>query len=369
MTMVLCFYGNQKSSRSVESISVHAYLVVNRSVSSDIVEFVNRSIERYIAELPSSNSSLAELDFIHSGVTDTPFDVHYLVTWGEWNRFIARALNASGQIWFFVIMLAIAILVIFARFYLNRKKYDSTGVINQNSWSNRFLNSVFVFSKYAVGIAIWFATLVLFSRIIVWQEQMFASLRGIESPLEGFGIVDSTIWLIKTAFTTLPTEIPLSLTSSVLIPATVLLGLGAFLHPVHVGFSAYERGKKKVLSGGGDYSDLEKHVVVCGWNERASGVIFSLISNYSPESKTVVVIAEIEGDTPLVDRGFESKRVHFVRGDAANTDVLRRAGAGTAAEAIVLACDSKRDSKNKDSILNCSCIKKPFEFYTSSHSK
>jgi voltage-gated potassium channel len=75
--------------------------------------------------------------------------------------------------------------------------------------------------------------------------------------------------------------------------------------------------------GAAGYQD---HVVVCGWNATARDLIEEMRSD--DYGARVVLIADL-------DRSPAGDGVYFIRGDAANTDELRRAGIEEAAAAIV----------------------------------
>ena len=338
----------------VSTVAVHAYFVTANSTSSAIVEQVNRSVNMYIDQLVSSDQTSSHLEFLNSELEDLPFDMHYLASDSLGNRFLATILS----IWFQLALAALAIMVMIGGLYMRRQRYSSVGLIEYNSFVYLARQRFITFSQYALGFAFWLFWLWIVASVIVDQEHRFASARGFESPLEGIGVFERISWLVRTSFTTLPGEIPLSPTASILIPLTVLLGLGAFIYPVVVYFSAKRERDDKKYNGNWNFNGLEEHVVICGWNERVPGVIYSLISEYTPITKKVIVVAETPDKNPLVSRGFDPARVMFVRGNAADTSILRRAGASNAAEAIVMACDTKSETKNVNSILTAIALRK-----------
>jgi voltage-gated potassium channel len=78
---------------------------------------------------------------------------------------------------------------------------------------------------------------------------------------------------------------------------------------------------------------MRDHLLVLGWNDKASMAIQNFLSDPRHESTDVVVVAQV--DTAPVD----DPRVRFVRGTPGKTGALERASADKAGAAIVLARD------------------------------
>lgn len=339
---------------SVNTVAVHAYLVTANTISSALVEIIKPQFDAYLATLIDENRGPDSLEFLNVKLQDLPFDMHYLAGNSFGNRFWATVFS----VWFQVLLALFAAMVLFGGLYMRRHRYSSVGLIEYNSFVYLLRQRFIVFSQYALGFAFWMFWLWIVASIIVEQEDKFASARGIDSPLEGIGLFERISWLVRTSFTTLPGEVPLSPTASILIPLTVVLGLGAFIYPVVVYFTAKNEQNNKKFDGAWSYNKLLDHVVICGWNERVPGVIYSLISEYAPKAKKVILIAETKDQKPLLSRGFDPDRVIFIRGNAADTSVLKKAGAANASEAIVMACDSKTETKNMTSILSVIALRK-----------
>lgn len=345
------FIIHKNSEIKVNTVSVSSYLIVSDSISTTLASEVKQSVDAFISYIQTSHTPLNELHFIEQETQDPPFAMHFLSTNQTQAQGIFEVLTFLFRYWLFIMGSTIALLVIYSRLFHHHRKYNSIGVVQEDSFRHKAKKLGFEFSKYAIGIAIWFMSMILISLIIVAQEERFSASRGFDSPLQGFGVIDGVLWLIKTSFTNLPSEVPLSPISSILIPVTVILGLGAFLHPVKVGYSAAERRKSLKANGNGNFSGLRNHVLICGWNERTEGVIFSLISQYTPKIREVVVIADLGGDEPLKKSGLDSRRVHYVRGNAFDTETLHRASASLATEAIIMASENNKSERNITSIL------------------
>jgi voltage-gated potassium channel len=80
--------------------------------------------------------------------------------------------------------------------------------------------------------------------------------------------------------------------------------------------------------------DLEKHVIICGWNPRVKQIVKTLERDAVQTKVPVVLLAQIS-ENPLTEFG-----VKFVKGDPSSAEDLKRAGATTARSAIVITDES-----------------------------
>jgi len=95
-----------------------------------------------------------------------------------------------------------------------------------------------------------------------------------------------------------------------------------------------ERGMSQIKS--------KNHLVICGWNAKANNIIDEIRLNEDLKSMPVTII-----DDAIETRPVEEPSVSFVRGNAAETEVLHRANIGEARYAIVLASDSSPQADQK----------------------
>ena len=87
-------------------------------------------------------------------------------------------------------------------------------------------------------------------------------------------------------------------------------------------------------------SDLEGHIILCGWNDRTREILKDLRADSRAADADIVLLADVE------TKPSEDERLHFVRGDA-NEDDLRRAGVERAAT-VVLVGDRRLDYPARD---------------------
>jgi voltage-gated potassium channel len=80
--------------------------------------------------------------------------------------------------------------------------------------------------------------------------------------------------------------------------------------------------------------DMEKHVIICGWNPRVKQIVKTLRRDEMTSKVPVVLVAQIS-ENPLVEYG-----VKFIKGDPSLVEDLDRAGVTTARSAIVITDES-----------------------------
>src|SRR3954469_4576213 len=88
------------------------------------------------------------------------------------------------------------------------------------------------------------------------------------------------------------------------------------------------------------------HIVVCGWNSTARGLIDELRGD--DYKQKVVVLADVE-------KNPAGPGIYFVRGDATDTDDLERAGIAEASAALIFPVDGS-DEADMHSILSIMAI-------------
>ncbi len=102
---------------------------------------------------------------------------------------------------------------------------------------------------------------------------------------------------------------------------------------------------------------LKNHIIICGWNEKARGIIFGLTSPYVPQRKKIVVIAEMDDEKPLEKYNFPKNMVYYYRGDSSDTKALEASHITQANVALILAGEKKKHARNIGSVLTTLAIK------------
>ncbi|HEX7588561.1 MAG TPA: NAD-binding protein [Anaerolineae bacterium] len=80
--------------------------------------------------------------------------------------------------------------------------------------------------------------------------------------------------------------------------------------------------------------DLEKHVIICGWNPRVKQIVKTLRRDSTERDIPVVLVALIN-ENPLVEYG-----VKFIKGDPSSAEDLKRAGVSSARAAVIITDES-----------------------------
>jgi len=123
----------------------------------------------------------------------------------------------------------------------------------------------------------------------------------------------------------------------------MILGVGVLgMFTGNVASILVERAMKR--DEGLDKVDDTGHYLVCGWNGRAEQVVNELLHRLHGVA-SVVVVADLE-QTPVRHRSLR-----FVRGDATDERVLRRANVEEAKAALILSSDARGSSADAGAVL------------------
>ena len=108
---------------------------------------------------------------------------------------------------------------------------------------------------------------------------------------------------------------------------------------------------RKIQEGKG-LQDLNErnHVLICGWNNSAEGILENLVNMQNNIKNTVVLINEMLPEAfAEVKSRFPSLQIKFVRGDFTNENILKRGSATQAGSAILIPDFSgNRTQENSD---------------------
>jgi len=113
---------------------------------------------------------------------------------------------------------------------------------------------------------------------------------------------------------------------------TMVLGIGVLGAVAATVASAFVEFKDRGRRGLRRYV-VRDHLLVLGWNEKASSAIVNFLGDPRHEATDVVLVA------PLDENPMDDPRVRFVRGSPGKLAALRRASAKNAGAAVVLAAD------------------------------
>lgn len=79
------------------------------------------------------------------------------------------------------------------------------------------------------------------------------------------------------------------------------------------------------------------HIIICGWNNTAESLLKALAEKGETELEICLITNQSQEFFESIESQYSSIRMRFVRGEATNEDVLKRASISTAAQVIILA--------------------------------
>jgi voltage-gated potassium channel len=98
--------------------------------------------------------------------------------------------------------------------------------------------------------------------------------------------------------------------------------------------------------------ELEKHIVICNWNNRGDRVVKELHSTTAVPETEIVIIADKDINEKELRLNPEYEKAFFVRSDPTSHDVLEKARAHLAKCVIVLADDICTDPDAKSALIS-----------------
>ncbi len=165
--------------------------------------------------------------------------------------------------------------------------------------------------------------------VLVW----FLELGTADAPAFP-GIEDAFLFMLQNmSGVSIGAGVPRSASARGVGVAFVILAVG--LRAIFVAAIVSGFVNRLILRGKGVHRvDLNKHVIVCGWNPRVKQIVKTLQRDSTGRRVPIVLIAPLN-DNPLVDYG-----VKFIKGDPSLTDDLDRAGVNSALAAVVITDES-----------------------------
>jgi len=179
--------------------------------------------------------------------------------------------------------------------------------------------------------------------LIQAAEIRYARSNNVTSEFETRSLNDNLLWtLVFTATGYEEDRFPRSPTAKVLSSLLGWIGIGGVILLVGLVTSDQlaKRMKKQMAI---DPKHLDGHVILCGWNTRASEIIGKLTDPaLGDRRQTVVVVADLDED-PVEEHELPLDFALFMKGTPTDLDHMRRAGLDTADTIIVLADEMVSD--------------------------
>ncbi len=226
-------------------------------------------------------------------------------------------------------------------------------------WRRHAMRLVGAGSRHFIALSFLGVGIIAAMFLLRWLEDQHALAQGSVSPFAQLDLYDSFVWLftyVGNGFTA-DDIYPVSFVGKVMVGVLAVVGftlpIGAIFWGINVSAKKAERAQE-----GLGYPDFTGHVVICGWNEKASGIISTLTGKDVPTRKKVVIVAQPEDRFPIEKFKFNDRFVAFCRGSPADEKVLRRARTSEADSVIVLADFAGNQTLNKGSILAAMNVRK-----------
>lgn len=342
-----------KEGPDTTQLAVETYLATRANVPDEKVESITRIL---ISDWPKYRQQFPEIrasDAPASGMKGNGITFHEAV------NSVPRAARVVGsKSWidhWYWILLFILFLCFISIIY--EKSYDRVGKkLQLSGFMAPFQYFISLISKPLVFVSIIIGVLFLLIIILSFVEDIYAQKNALISPFAAMDFVEMSIWLTAYVGSGFTSDIyPASIEGRGLL---ALMGIVMAIGPFSLIISFIDnlkkerererRGLGRIYSTG--------HILLCGWNEKAEGIIYGLTGTDIDERQHVTIVANMVEEAPLDAYGFNPSYVSYIRGDASDIKVLSRAHVEHAKAALVLADfggDASDDSAtwNRKSIL------------------
>ncbi len=334
-----------------EHLSVMAYLFVSRSADPpNIREFLDTVIEAW----PELEAQWPVLQPLERALERRPIPFHSAVP-----QALARAdiVDPPSNNWLVPIMLwllAAGMALLAVRY---RTTYSRTGTRAIIDHRFRYLqlavNAVADASSIIIGLTVFAVILILAIQGVRIAELQHIRQFNDVSVFIDMNLFEAVSWLftyVASGFTE-NSAYPVSVIGRAIVNFLAILGFMGPISLVVLAINIAHQRRGKTLKGHGHIPPLKGHLLICGWNEKARGIIYNLTGDNVHTRKKIVVIADTEEESLIETYHFNQRYVVFCRGDSADLITLERAHARAADHAIVLADYADRNTQNLDAIL------------------
>lgn len=334
----------------INTASVSAAFVASNSINSDFIEEIVRSVASNGGTFETPDGIQINLRAPESAIERSAIPLHdglrsYLIR--------ERHIGRDYSIWI-VITVVLALIAFIVSVQVRMRSYDRMGnlMASEGTVTYTLYQAIAKSGTALIVLAIFFLAVFVFVQLIQISEAEYARRLNVRNPFADRGFWNSLLWVMTFMGAGDPGDVfPNSDAGKFLASLLPFIGIGAVLG---FGYSALEQRREKRLREreGALKRSVRDHVLICGWNEKAPGIIYTLTGPDVPRKRHVVVVAEIGGRTPLDKYSFDVRYVSYCRGDSADHKALERANAKFADVAVVLSGFKKRSARNIKSVLS-----------------
>jgi hypothetical protein len=263
----------------------------------------------------------------------------------------------------------IGLLALLVLFWRTESSYDRLGEKDYGSLSaaTQLFKDAFRIGLILIGTIALFILIVALIREFE-SEQAF--IGGLDDPISRSRFEEVLLWMFTFVSSGYENNVfPQSTWSRLVVSVFAIVGLAV---PLWAIVAVLEKVRERRLSRarGGEYRGISRMLIdklksgwphwsyrsrgmllICGWNSKAPGLIYTLTCPDSPYPGMVNIVADMDVEYPVNHWGFNKRRVRFYRGDAAHRSTLERAEAGKAQFALILADDNSGAGSNSSGIL------------------
>ncbi|MGB5354356.1 MAG: hypothetical protein WBN32_12150, partial [Woeseia sp.] len=340
--------------------AVTTYLVSTSSTSVDTVKRLTSALQADWRNLMLLNDDLVPLE---ENIYKQPAPLH---------RGAQLALQEAGLLgkdylpWWLAML---GVITLFAVFWKTEIRYDRLGESHTISSSRHLTRMALIL----FGTVMFFLLIV---KLIRQFEGIQAADQGTNNPIARKGFEEVLLWMFTFVSSGYENNVfPSSPYSILVVGLFAIIGIALPIWAIvkvidHMREAklARERGgesrswlrrKKDLLAESLNLGYRSKGVLLlCGWNNKAPGLIYTLTCPDSPYPGMVNIIADMDVEYPIQHYHFNKQRVRFYRGDASHRSTLERADGLRADNALILADFNAETKSNTAGILTALAIKK-----------
>jgi hypothetical protein len=264
-----------------------------------------------------------------------------------------------------------------------------TKILSQYSRSRMAYNRLGEKQREGLGYLAWHEALDLISLVLVWLVLFMGAItlirnwdaavsitQNTDDQLSALSFTGTLLWMFNFIASGYEGDVFPSSNGSQIIVS--LFALGGVAYPLFLIAKTWDqiRINRQNRARGGEYRGLwgmlrdwllEKNknsyrskgtLLLCGWNDRAPGLVYTLTCPDSPYEGMVNIVANMQAEYPIEFYGFNKKRVRFYRGDASHRSQLERAEADRTQSAVILSEYSSGFEKNNAGVLTALAIER-----------
>ncbi len=326
-------------------LSVTAYLVIADSVSRNDAVAITREI---IAAWPQLKEKWPSLGDLETALVSHPIPYHNAVP-AELARagyleamWPIRALISLSLLAWFAILFVCYLAV---RYRTTYNRLGETAARGELSLSQRAVDFVARIAPGIIAISAAVITLIISFWLVQLTEAAYSQTYNIDNEFIGMNLWDGALWLFSFVVSglTLQDTLPQSTWGLLIANFMALVGIMGPITFIFFLIAQSNRQREKRMKGE-TCSTQSEHVLICGWNEKAPGIIFNLTGEDVDAKRDITIIADCGDESPVEKYNFDQRFVHYCQGDSSDRDSLKSANAQKAKTAIVL-CDCKHREK------------------------